>query len=183
MKEKKKSNFLKKTLIYVGILVVLLLAAVFGTRWYLYDSDLSLKATNLSNVTIEGLQVGMNISQIDLSEFTPIDTVVDDCNYNFEELSIKTSSKGVIEYINANFKKISDLYIGQEDGMVIKTLSDAYEVLGDNYSTRLFNPEENNYRKVSVYRDKENSVYVGIVFSRYNNELLNIVMSSNRIKE
>ena len=123
----------------------------------------------------------MNISSIDLSKYTPIDTNVDECNYNFEELSIKTNTKGIIEYIVANFSDI-ELYVGQEDtGERMKKVNEVWNVLGGNYKNENYKPKENNYWKISKYIDNEDDIYFGVVFSRYNNEMSKVILSSKRI--
>ncbi len=181
--KKRKMNFLLKALIYLAVLAVLFVIAIWGTKYYFYDSDFSVKKTDLSNVSVDGIKIGMNISDIDVSKYTQTDNVVDDCDYNFEELSFKTDSKGNITYIFANYRKV-DLLYGQEDTVTkAMKVNEIWNVLGENYKTDMYKPDENNYRKISKYSDTDNDVYLGIVYSRYNNELLNIIVSKNRLKD
>ena len=176
-----KRKFLLKSFIYIGILVAIFFGTVSFTKFYFYDSDYSVKSTELNAVAIDDIKLGMNISSIDLSKYTPIDTNVDECNYNFEELSIKTNTKGVIEYIIANFSDI-DLYVGQEDtGERMKKVNEVWNVLGGNYKNENYKPKENNYWKISKYIDNEDDIYFGVVFSRYNNEISKVILSSKRI--
>ena len=123
----------------------------------------------------------MNINDIDVSKYTSTDEVVDKCNYNFEEISFKTDSKGVITYIVASFKKI-DFKVSEDNTVKVNKVNDIWKELGENYKTEMYKPEENNYWKITRYVDTDNSIYFGVVFSRYNNEILNVILSNQRIK-
>lgn len=180
--KKKKMNWFLKTLIYLGVLVVLFVATIWGTKYYFYDSDFAVKKTDLAAVSVDGIKIGMNISEVDLSKYTQAVTVVEDCNYNYEELSLKTDDEGRIVYIVAAYKNI-DLYVGQEDNSTrIKKVNEIWGILGSNHKEELYKPEENNYRRISRYLDTDNDVYMGLIFSRYNNEMLEIILSAERIK-
>lgn len=180
--KKKKLNFFSKTIIYLVTLVVIFLITIFGTKYYFYDSDYAVKKTDLSKITIDNIKLGMNINEVDISKYKTIENIVDKCNYNFEELSIKTDSKGKISYIIANYKKIS-LDIQQENGEKVTKVNGIWSELGSNYKTEIYKPDDNNYWKISKYVDTENNIYLGIVYSRYNNEISKIILSNDRIKE
>lgn len=179
--KKKKMNFFSKTIIYLVILAAVFLVTVLGTKYYFYDSDYAVKKTDLSVVSIDGIKLGTNISEIDTSKYTQTDKVVDECNYNFEELSFETDSKGNVTYIVASLKKI-DIDVGQEDDEKIAKVNAIWKALGSNYKTEIYNPEENNYWKISRYVDTDNEIYLGIIFSRYNNEISKVILSNERIK-
>ncbi len=177
----KKSKFLFKTIIYIFILVAIFFSTIFFTKFYFYDSDYSVKNTDLTMVSIDDIKVGMNINSVDLSKYVPIDSEVEECNYNFEGLSIRTNTKGVIEYIIADFSDI-DLYVGQEDtGERMKKVNEVWSILGGNYKNENYKPDENNYWKISKYIDNDDDIYFGIVYSRYNNEMSKVILSSQRI--
>lgn len=181
--KKKKLNFFSKAIIYLVTLVVIFLVTILGTKYYFYDSDYAVKKTDLSTITIDNIKLGMNISEVDLSKYKTIENVIDKCNYNnFEELSIKTDSKGKISYIIANYKKTS-LDINQENGEKITKVNGIWSELGSNYKTEIYKPDDNNYWKISKYVDTENSIYLGVIYSRYNNEISKIILSNDRIKE
>lgn len=180
--KKKKTNFFSKSIIYIAILIVVFLVTIFGTKYYFYDSDYAVKKTDLSAISIDGVKLGMNISEVDTSVYTPIDEVIDKCNYNFKEISIKTDNKGKITYIIANFK-IIDFQLGQEETKMISKVNHIWDELGSNYKNEIYNPEENNYWKISRYIDTDNHIYLGVVFSRYNNEISKVILSSERIKK
>lgn len=180
--KKKKMNVFLKALIYLGVFAVLFVATIWGTKYYFYDSDFAVKKTDLSAVSVDGIKIGMNISEVDLSKYTQAVNVVDNCNYNYKELSLKTDDDGRIVYIVAEYKNI-DLYVGQEDTSTrIKKVNEIWKVLGSNYKAEIYKPEENNYRKIARYLDPDNDVYVGLIYSRYNNEMLSIILSAERIK-
>lgn len=180
---KKKSNFFFKSILYIFILILILIVTTVFTKWYFYDSDYAVEKTDLSAVSIENIKLRMNINDIDTSKYTKIDDVVDGCNYNFEELSIKTSSKGEIEYIIADFKKINNLDIGQSEGFIIQKSDDIFEVLGDKCKTDIYKSEENNFRRISKYIDTDNDINFAIVYSRFNNEMLYVILSKDKIKD
>lgn len=182
MMKKKKINFFSKAIIYIVILAVVFTVAVFGTKYYFYDSDYSVKKTDLAAISIDGIKLGMNINEVDLSKYTSVEEIINKCNYNFKELSIKTDSKGNITYIIADFKKV-ELDIGKELSKKISKVNSIWDNLGDNYKTEIYKPEENNYWKITRYVDTDNSIYLGIVFSRYNNEISKLILSNERIKD
>ncbi len=185
MKKSRAKKFFVKTGIYLLILSIFFVIAVLGTKYYFYDSDYAVKQTVLSEVSIDNIKLGMNISDVDLSKYTETDEIVEECNYNFEELSIKADSKGKIRYIIANYSKI-DLFVGQEqdeNSKRMKKVNEVWEILGSNQKTELYKEKENNYWKISRYVDSQNDIYLGLVFSRYNNELNKIILSDERIKE
>ena len=176
-----KKKFLFKSIIYIVILVAIFFGTVSFTKFYFYDSDYSVKSTELNTVSIDDIKLGMDINSIDLSKYTPVDSKIDECNYNFEELSIKTNTKGIIEYIVANFSDV-DLFVGQEDtSKRMKKVNEVWNVLGGNYKNENYNSKENNYWKISKYIDNEDDIYFGIVYSRYNNEMSKVILSSQRI--
>ena len=105
MKNKKKT-FFSKAIIYLISLIFIFLITVFATKYYFYDSDYAVEETDLTGISIDGIKIGMNINDIDLSKYTKIDEVIDKCNYNFEEISFKTDSKNIITYIVASLKKL-----------------------------------------------------------------------------
>ena len=180
--KKKKMNIFLKALIYLGVLVVLFVGTIWGTKYYFYDSDFAVKKTDLSAISVNEIKIGMHISEVDLSKYTQSVNVVDECNYNYEEISLKTDDEGRIVYITAGYKNI-DLYVGQEDTSTkIKKVNEVWKTLGSNHKEELYKPDENNYRKITRYLDPDNDVYLGIIYSRYNNEILSIIVSAERIK-
>lgn len=178
----KKHGFLYKFLISVVILIILFVVTVFGTKYYFYDSDYAVKKTDLLAVSIDGIKLGMNINDIDLSKYTNIDSFVEGCNHNFKEISIKSDSKGKIKYIVASYKDV-EFDVGQESSVKLKKVNEIWDILGKNYKTDMYNSQENNYWKISKYSDTDNHIYLGIVFSRYNNDILNVILSDERIKD
>lgn len=185
MKNKKSNGvvrFFVKFFIGILVLVGLFFLTVRGTKYYFYDSDYAVKRTDLAIVSIDGIKIGMNASEVDTTKYELLDDVVEDCNYNFKELSFRTNDKGVIEYIVANYSKI-DLDVGQEDNSKrIKKVNEVFDLLGRNYKEELYNATENNYWKIARYSDTENDIYMGLIYSRYNNELNKIILSNERLK-
>lgn len=180
MKKKKMNGFLK-FIIYLVVLVILFIGTVWGTKYYFYDSDFAVEKTDLSGVSVDGIKIGMNINEVDLSKYTQAVTAVDDCNYNYEELSIKTDDEGKIVYLVADFADI-ELLVGTEENLTIsKKVNEVWDVLGNDYKEEIYKPEENNYRKIARYFDTENDIYVGLIYSRYNNEMIGIILSAERI--
>ena len=82
--KKKKINFFFKAIVYIAILAVVFLVTVLGTKYYFYDSDYAVKKTDLSDISIDGIRIGMNINEIDTSKYTTYDEIIDKCNYNFK---------------------------------------------------------------------------------------------------
>ena len=59
--EKKKMNFLLKALIYIGVLLLIFVVTILGTKYYFYDSDSAIKKTDLSAVSVDDIKLGQNI--------------------------------------------------------------------------------------------------------------------------
>lgn len=176
-------RFLIKTVVTILILVALFFVTVKGTKWYFYDSDINVEQTDLGEVSIDGLKLGMNIDSVDLSKYTPIETVIEDCEYNFKELSIGVNLVNEIDYIYAPYKKTLNVYYLQPaDAEFSKNVSVLRQYLGENYTTDQYKKDIDNSRKIAVYTDKENGIHLGLVYSRYNNEMLAVILSKGKIK-
>ena len=162
----KKNKFFSKAIIYLVGLVIIFLVTVFATKYYFYDSDYSVKKTDLRNISIDGIKIGMNINDIDVSKYTSTDEVVDKCNYNFEEISFKTDSKGVITYIVASFKKI-DFKVSEDNTVKVNKVNDIWKELGENYKTEMYKPEENN---MFFSTTKGKHCYSDVNYSKFKDE-------------
>lgn len=186
MKKKKKQSaflrFLIKSAVAILSLVVLFAITVWGTKYYFYDSDRNIDQTDLTAVSIDGLKLGMSIDSVDLSKYTPTENVVNNCKYNYEEISIDVNSKGEISYIYAPYKKVDLYYLQPEDAEYSKNISVIRQYLGDGYSTDQYEKEVDNSRKIAKYTDKEQGIHLGLVYSRYNNEMLVVILSDSKIK-
>ena len=180
-KQKKKFGFIKKAITYFSFLIVIFAAAVFGTKYYLYDSDARVEQTDLSQVSIDGIKLYDLASDIDISKYNYTEQVTDKCNYNFRELSYKTNSKEEVDYINADFKKV-DVVLSEEFTDKPTRVKQVWDILGTNYTLDKYRPEENNYWKICRYTDSVHGIYVGIVYSRYNDEIYRIIVSNSKIK-
>lgn len=106
-KGKKKSNFLKKSLIYLVFFAILLFATIKGTKYYFYDSDFTVKQTDLSELTIDGIKLNDIATSVDTSEYNFTDYTEPSCNYNFKEISYRANANDQIEYIVADYKKVN----------------------------------------------------------------------------
>ena len=83
--KKKNINFFFKAIVYIAILAVVFLVTVLGTKYYFYDSDYAVKKTDLSDISIDGIRIGMNINEIDTSKYTTSDEIIDKCKYQSQE--------------------------------------------------------------------------------------------------
>ena len=180
-KQKKKNHFLKKALIYFIFLLVIFAATVFLTKHFLYDTDSNVEQSDLSLVTIDGIKLYDLVADTDISSYNYTEQETDKCNYNFRELSFKTNSKEEIVYINADYKKVN-VNFGVELESKPSRLKEIWKVLGDNYTLERYKPEENNFWKICKYTDSEHGIYIGIVYSRSNDEIYRIIISNNKIK-
>ncbi len=186
MKKNKKNSFGKfvlKMIIYIVVLVAIFGLTVWGTKYYFYDSDYSVKSTDLSIVSVDGIKIGMDLSQIDITKYSVADENIGDCNFNFEGLSFKTNEKGVVEYIIADYSK-TDLYVGQDESAAkIDKVNGIWDILGKDYKASIYNSKVDNYWKIAKYSDTTNDIYLGLIYSRYNNELNKVILSNKRIQD
>ena len=165
-KGNKKSNFLKKSLIYLAFFAILLFATVKGTKYYFYDSDLTVKQTDLSELTIDGIK---------------LKDIAADVDTYFKELSYRSNAEDQIEYIVADYKKVN-VKFNEEQAEKLSRISDVWKALGSNYTKDTYKPEENNYWRICRYTDSKHGIYIGIVYSRYNNDIAKIIVSTRKIK-
>ena len=180
-KGKKKSNFLKKFLIYLAFFAILLFATIKGTKYYFYDSDLTVKQTDLSGLTIDGIKLKDIAADVDTSSYNYTDYTEPGCNYNFKELSYRSNAEDQIEYIVADYKKVN-VKFNEEQAEKLSRISDVWKALGSNYTKDTYKPEENNYWRICRYTDSKHGIYIGIVYSRYNNDIAKIIVSTRKIK-
>lgn len=178
---KKKMNPFAKFFIYIVVFIALFVGTIWGTKYYFYDSDYAVKKTDLSAISIDKIKLGMDYSEVDVSKYKETNITEDNCNYNFEELSIKTNSKGVITEIIAPYNKVT-VSLGEDIERASK-INDVWKALGSNYDNEIYRPKENNYWKITRYFDTENKIYLGIIYSRYNNEIQKIILSDHKIED
>lgn len=180
-KTKKKMSPLAKLLIYLAFFVILLVATVLGTKYYFYDSDLTVDQTDLGAITVDGIKLYDIGEEVDTSYYNYTEDVVDDCNYNFREISYKTNNNDEIVYLVADYKKVNVKFTPEQTERLSR-ITDVWDVLGDGYTKDTYKPEENNYWRICRYTDSKNGIYVGIVYSRYNNDISKLIISNSKIK-
>ena len=180
-KGKKKSNFLKKSLIYLAFFAILLFATIKGTKYFFYDSDFTVKQTDLSELTIDGIKLNDIATSVDTSEYNFTDYTEPSCNYNFKEISYRANANDQIEYIVADYKKVN-VKFNDEQQEKLSRISDVWQALGTNYTKDTYKPEENNYWRICRYTDSKHGIYLGIVYSRYNIDIAKIIIYTLKIK-
>ena len=97
-------------------------------------------------------------------------------------LKILNVAKDVLQLEIKDKEILIDFKVSEDNTVKVNKVNDIWKELGENYKTEMYKPEENNYWKITRYVDTDNSIYFGVVFSRYNNEILNVILSNQRIK-
>ena len=175
-KEKKRPNFFIRLLIKLFLLCIIFVASVVITRYY-FSGDSAVEETNLSNISLDNIYLNSKIDNIDLSKYTDTDTVQENCNNNYKELGIKTNTNREIEYIITNTSKVSLNIDGETN---LKRITDVQKILGNDCKIKTYS-KDNNHQKIAIYEDRANSTYLGVVYSRYNNEIIRVILSTNKI--
>ena len=110
-KQKKKFGFIKKAITYFSFLIVIFAAAVFGTKYYLYDSDARVEQTDLSQVSIDGIKLYDLASDIDISKY----------NYTEQQIIRTRFELPYIEDSNEQYKSYWDtISFGGEQKIIMK---------------------------------------------------------------
>ncbi|OBY81426.1 hypothetical protein BBG47_01105 [Paenibacillus sp. KS1] len=161
-------NLLTIKPIKYSILIILLVLIVTG-GFYLRNKLLlnSLDSTNLSNLTISGINLNQNIKDVDLSVYKKRNDFDDKVTGTttqkyFEDFSVIHDNSGKIltlKTMNRTEKGIEKLGNG-----VIVNLSDVTNLLGSHYIEKGYDSAQGLYSR--IYYDKENKVKATFVFPK-----------------
>ena len=125
--------------------------------------DKKLETTDLSNIYLDDMTIGMKINKDDLTNYTDSS----DYKYKFEEIVIDTNDDDEINYLFARFDE--DYVEIKVKDKSLKKIEDVKNVLGNNYQNKNYDKEQQ--LKEYVYKDNDKKIKAEFVYSSNNNSL------------
>jgi len=129
--------------------------------------DKKLETTDLSNIYLDDMTIGMKINKDDLTNYTDSDRYSSDYKYKFEEIVIDTNDDDEINYLFARFDE--DYVEIKVKDKSLKKIEDVKNVLGNNYQNKNYDKEQQ--LKEYVYKDNDKKIKAEFVYSSNNNSL------------
>ncbi|OGO79333.1 MAG: hypothetical protein A2Y23_00920 [Clostridiales bacterium GWB2_37_7] len=183
---KKKNNVVKiiaitiiSSIIILGLIFNSSFSSLFSFIGNKYNSSeiRRLVTTDLSNISIDMIEIGSNIEDVDLSTYQKSDRFKNkngDFTYYFNELVLDIDANKV-SYIFA-FNKDVVLSIYGNKG--ISTIDEITDLLGKNY---LEKAEDNGQRLMKhIYKDSQIGVVAEFIYSDYDRQFVWITLRSIR---
>ena len=137
--------------------------------------DKKLETTNLSNIYLDNMTIGMKINKDDLTNYTDSDRYSYDYKYKFEEIVIDTNDDDEINYLFARFDE--DYIEIKVNDKSLNKIEDVQNVLGNNYQNKNYDREQQ--LKEYVYKDNDKNIKAEFVYSTNDNSLYWIILSKN----
>jgi hypothetical protein len=137
--------------------------------------DKKLETTNLSNIYLDNMTIGMKINKDDLTNYTDSDRYSYDYKYMFEEIVIDTNDDDEINYLFARFDE--DYIEIKVNDKSLNKIEDVQNVLGNNYQNKNYDREQQ--LKEYVYKDNDRNIKAEFVYSTNDNSLYWIILSKN----
>ena len=116
--------------------------------------DKKLETTNLSNIYLDNMTIGMKINKDDLTNYTDSDRYSYDYKYKFEEIVIDTNDDDEINYLFARFDE--DYIEIKVNDKSLNKIEDVQNVLGNNYQNKNYDREQQ--LKEYVYKDNDKNI-------------------------
>ncbi|GHU74181.1 hypothetical protein AGMMS49992_14890 [Clostridia bacterium] len=136
-------------------------------------TDSGIQSTDLSNIEIDGLKIGVSIDNADLTKYTPADIANSEYTYDYNEIRIAVDENGLITRLCGTFSAIP---FSLNNNAYPSTIDETIDILGENYNNYWFDSEQKI--KANTYIDKGNFVTFTIAYSTINNELVWVILSS-----
>ena len=137
--------------------------------------DKKLETTDLSNIYLDNMTIGMKINKDDLTNYTDSDRYSYDYKYKFEEIVIDTNDDDEINYLFARFDE--DYIEIKVNDKSLNKIEDVQNVLGNNYQDKNYDREQQ--LKEYVYKDNDKNIKAEFVYSTNDNSLYWIILSKN----
>ena len=134
------------------------------------------KNTDLSNVKIDNLAIGIKEDKINLDKYTESDKYSGNYKYKFEEIVIGVNDKKEIDYL---YGKIDEEKINiTVNNKSIKKINNIVDILGKNYFKK--NYDNNQQLKEYVYQDYNNHIKLEVIYSTNNNDIYWLILTELR---
>lgn len=121
----------------------------------------TVKTTNLSDITVDGISIGDDISLLDFSNYTQTDDYDVDYKYRFDELMLDVDNETKISYIFSRFdENKTNIMINNINK--VKSIDDITQILGSNYYEKYYDREQ--LLKTHIYYDRINNVTAEFIY-------------------
>lgn len=183
---KKKNNVVKIvviTIISSIIILGLLFSSSFSSLFSIIGNQYNswevgrLETTDLSNISVDEIEIGSNIEDIDLSIWQKSDRFKNkdgEFTYYFDELVLDVDDNKV-SYI---FAFIKDVVLSINGNQGMSTIDEVTDLLGKNY---LEKTEDNEQRLMKhIYKDNQIGVVAEFIYSDYDRQFVWITLRSIR---
>ena len=156
----------------VILVSILLLVLSSITACTLFDSAQSIRSgnaqsTDLDNIDIAGLRLGLNRTEIDLTQFSPSIDVNSNFDIIFQDVRLKVDAVGDITYIHGVSVNIN--------GDVFDNVEQIKTALGEHFNGYWFDREQD--MRAVTYTDRENNITLTIVYSNTSNVFIWAILS------
>ncbi|WP_122639223.1 DUF3021 domain-containing protein [Romboutsia sp. Marseille-P6047] len=158
IKNDKISKVDKKNLFIIRGFVVLILGILVFITFNLCIEKLrmnSVKTSNLSKITVDGISIGEDVSLVDFENYTQTNENNSDYKYNFDELNLDVDNQNKVSYIFTRFDE-NKTNIKINDINKVKSIDDITQILGSNYYEKYYDKEQQ--LKKHIYYDRINNV-------------------------
>lgn len=134
-----------------------------------------LETTDLSNIYLDNMTIGMKINKDNLINYTDSDKYSYNYKYKFEEIVIDINDNDEINYLFARFDE--DYVEIKVNDKSLKKIEDVKKILGNNYQNRNYDREQQ--LKEYVYHDNDKKIKAEFIYSSNDNSLCWIILSKN----
>lgn len=163
----------------VSVILLTLTVAINYDNFSEFCKSMIVKSTNLSDVYIDGLQVGTNIKELDKDAYTATEKYYsEEYDLIYEEIMISVDND-IIDKIYGR-SGLVNISINKKES--ISNLDQVVNLLGNNYIKLKYDREQ--LLSQYIYIDRINDIKIRVVYrepieSNPNNELLYIIYSKN----
>ena len=149
------------------LVIIVVLSVCNGVK-----PDETRQSVDLSQISLDGIQIGNPVSKIDRDKYTSSDRFRLKANtINFEEWRITYDKNQVICGIHANFSSIN---ISVNSNTDLVSIDDVLGILGED-SERDWYDREQGLKHITYY-DVNNALQAVFVYSDYNGDLVWVII-------
>lgn len=193
---KRVKNILdKKKNTKIGIVIVVIVCIIIGIL-LLSNSAISslfgfardsvsvqeiqrLTTTDLSNITVDNIQIGSDINDVDLSLYEESNRFSGgNYAYYFDRLILDVDGENKINYIFGYNSEVSIMI--NDQSVMSATIDDIAELLGSNYLDKVQDREQ--YLRKHIYCDSATGATVEFIYNDYDKHLVWIALQRIKIK-
>lgn len=135
----------------------------------------SIENTDLKNIKIDNISLGESIDRLDLSKYETRNEVLNEYNYEFKGLQIKTNANNKIDKIWLNILEQKFLTINAKNNF--EHINQITDTLGSNYKEYWYDKEQG--LKSHEYVDNEAKIKANFVYNDISNQQLVWVILEN----